>query len=368
MQGRGVSDALDAVRRRIDEIDARLQALLNERADCAIEVSEIKAKQLAEGEEPIFYRPEREADILRRIRATNRGAMPPEVMARLFREIISSCLSLEKPLSVATLGPPGTFTEEAAVKHFGHFARIHTFSSIDQVFREVDSDAAHYGVVPVENTTEGMVNQTLDCLMDCTLHICGEVELAVHQMLMCHAQAKPGEATEVVSHQQSLAQTRHWLDLCYPELPRRAVSSNGEAARLAAESPQILAVAGSRAAEIHGLRVLERNIEDVPGNKTRFVVIGKTIAGISGEDKTSILVTVRNEPGALYQILQPFQALEVSLTRLETRPLKGGSWSYAFFIDFSGHRDEALIARALEQLGQNVVNLRVLGSYPCAAL
>ncbi len=363
-----MSDALESVRRRIDEIDRALQELLNERAKCALEVSHIKARELVEGEHPVFYRPEREAQILRRIRESNRGDMPPEVMARLFREIISSCLYLELPLSVATLGPPGTFTEEAAVKHFGHFAQIQTFSSIDQVFREVESNAVHYGVVPVENTTEGMVNQTLDCLMDSALGICGEVELAVHQMLLCQSQSDPSKATEVVSHQQSLAQARRWLDVHFPELPRRAVSSNSEAAKLAAESPELIAVGGLRAAEIYGLRILERNIEDFPDNRTRFVVIGKTIAGTSGEDKTSILVTVKNEPGALYQILEPFQEFGVSLTRLETRPLKGGSWSYAFFIDFSGHRDEPNIARVLERIGGKVVNLRVLGSYPAAAI
>ena len=363
-----MSDSLEAVRRRIDEIDHALQELLNERAKCAVEVSRIKAQQLNEGELPVHYRPEREAQILRRIRSSNRGDMPPEVMARLFREIISSCLSLEQPLSVAALGPPGTFTEEATVKHFGHFALLQSHASIDQVFREVESDAAHYGVVPVENTTEGMVNRTLDCFMDSPLGICGEVELGIHQMLLAHEQADPENPVEVVSHQQSLAQTRRWLDSNYPDLPRRAVSSNGEAARLAAGSPELLAIGGRRAAEIYGLRILERNIEDFPHNKTRFVVIGKTLAGGSGHDKTSVLITVKNEPGALYDILEPFQEMGVSLTRLETRPLKGGSWSYAFFIDFSGHRDDPKIAEALERVGRKVVNLRILGSYPVAAI
>ena len=363
-----MSDDLSEVRRRIDEIDKALQALLNERASCALEVSKIKAVRLAEGESVVYYRPEREAEIVRRIRKSNRGDMPPDVMARLFREIISSCLSLESPLSVAALGPAGTFTEQAAVKHFGHFARIEPLSSIDQVFREVESDAVHYGVVPVENTTEGMVNHTLDCLMDSPLGVCGEVELPVHQMLLGREDCDPKVALEIVSHQQSLAQTRAWLNLNYPEVPKRAVSSNGEAARLAAESPERLAIGGLRAAEIHSLKVFERNIEDFPGNKTRFVVIGKTLAGASGEDKTSILVTVKNEPGALYQILEPFHSNGVSLTRLETRPLKGSSWSYAFFIDFSGHRDEQRIADVLAEVGEKVVNLRILGSYPAAAI
>ncbi len=363
-----MTDDLGQVRDRIDEIDRSLQALLNERASAALEVSRIKAAQLADGEEAVYYRPEREAQILRRIQDSNRGDMPPEVMARLFREIISSCLSLESPLSVAALGPAGTFTEQAAVKHFGHFARIEPLSSIAQVFREVESDAVHYGVVPVENTTEGMVNQTLDCLMDSPLGVCGEVELPVHQMLLGREDCDPSKAVEIVSHQQSLAQTRAWLDAHYVDLPRRAVASNGEAARLAAESPDRLAVGGLRAAEIHGLKVFDRNIEDFPDNKTRFVVIGKTLAGASGDDKTSVLVTVKNEPGALYHILEPFHACGVSLTRLETRPLRSGNWSYAFFIDFSGHRDEAHIEEVLSQIGGNVVNLRILGSYPAAAV
>ena len=363
-----MNDALETVRKRIDEIDQALQALLNERAKCAIEVSKIKAEQLGDSENPVFYRPEREAEILRRIRSSNRGDMPPEVMARLFREIMSSCLSLERPLSVAALGPPGTFTEEAAVKHFGHFAHLQSHTSIGQVFREVESDAAHFGVVPVENTTEGMVNHTLDCLMDSPLGICGEVELAIHQMLMCNESADPAQATEIVSHQQSLAQTRNWLDVNYPELPRRSVASNGEAARLAAESPDRLALGGQRAADIHGLRIVARNVEDRPDNKTRFVVIGKTLAGISGDDKSSVLVTVKNEPGALYRVLEPFRDMGVSLTRLETRPLRVGTWSYAFFIDFMGHRDEPRIAEVLQEIRSRVVNLRVLGSYPAAAI
>lgn len=360
--------SLAAVRGRIDAIDRELRELLDRRAACAIEVSRIRSREQHRRGRLLHYRPAREARILRRVRSGSGGAMPPEAMARLFREIMSCCLFLEQPLSVACLGPRGTFSEEAAVRQFGHFASLKRCAVIEQVFREVEADRSHFGVVPVENTTEGMVNRTLDCLVTSALGICGEVEVPVHQMLCAHPDADPRQAEEVVSHTQSFAQTRRWLDAHYPKLPRRPVSSNGEAARLAAHSPSLLAIANARAADLFGLRILRRNIEDYPGNRTRFLVVGKLRPGVSGRDKTSILVTAKDAPGSLYTILGPFHERGVNMTRLETRPLKGSHWAYQFFIDFHGHRDDERIAAMLEDLAVLAVNLRVLGSYPAAPI
>ena len=363
-----LSHSLEEVRGRIDAIDRELRKLLDRRAACAIQASRIRAREPEDEAAANHYRPAREARILRRIRSGSGGAMPPEAMARLFREIMSCCLWLEQPVSVACLGPQGTFSEEAAVRQFGHFASLKRCAVIEQVFREVEADRAHYGVVPVENTTEGMVNQTLDGLVTSSLGICGELELPVHQMLCARGDADPQQAEEIVSHTQSFAQTRRWLDTHHPGVPRRPVSSSGEAARLAAASPSRLAIANSRAAELFGLRILHRNIEDHPGNRTRFLTVGKSRPGVSGRDKTSILVTAKDAPGSLYAILGPFEARSVNMTRLETRPLKGSHWAYQFFIDFVGHRDEDRIAAMLKDLADLSVNLRVLGSYPAAPI
>ncbi len=358
---------LESVRQRIDAIDRDLQRLLNERAACALTVAEIKHAEPGD-QPPVFYRPEREAQILARIREENSGPLSDDAIARLFREIISCCLNLEQPLTIAYLGPPGTYTEAAAVKQFGHFASTRALASIDEVFREVESEGAHYGVVPVENSTEGMVNHTLDCFMESPVLICAEVELPIHHALLVNARAVDEPVTEIISHAQSLAQCRGWLDAHYPSIPRTAVNSNAEAARQAAERPGVAAVAGEMAAERYGLRILAARIEDQPDNKTRFLVIGRQKVGPSGRDKTSILVSTRNEPGALYKVLEPFHRHGISLTRIETRPAKSGSWSYVFFIDFDGHQSEPRIERVLDDVRQVAMEVRSLGSYPQAVV
>ncbi|MGE0624734.1 MAG: prephenate dehydratase [Pseudomonadales bacterium] len=363
-------ETLEAVRERMDGIDRELTRLLNERAACALRVGEIKLAESG-GETPVFYRPEREAQILARIQADNPGPLPNAELASLFREIISCCLSLEQPLTIAYLGPAGTYTETAAIKQFGHFARTRPMASIDEVFREVESGGVHYGVVPVENSTEGMVNHTLDCFMDSDLVICAEVELPIHHALMVAMNAGDAPIEEIVSHSQSLAQCRGWLDAHYPGVPRIPVNSNAEAARLvadAADGKHRAAIAGEMAAERYGLRILASNIEDHADNKTRFLVIGKQKVGPSGRDKTSILVSTRNEPGALYQVLGPFHHHGISLTRIETRPAKSGSWSYVFFIDFDGHQSEAATQRVLEEVRKVAMEVRSLGSYPQAVV
>jgi chorismate mutase/prephenate dehydratase len=359
-------DSLDAVRERIDAIDHDLTRLLNERAACALKVGEIKQADPS-GEAPVYYRPEREAQILKRIKAENQGPLTDDDLARLFREVLSCCLNLEQPLTIAYLGPAGTYTETAAIKQFGHFARTRSMASIDEVFREVESEGVHYGVVPVENSTEGMVNHTLDCFMESSLNICAEVELPIHHALLVSSTEGP-EIDEIVSHSQSLAQCRSWLDAHYPGVPRTPVNSNAEAARLVADHPGKAAIAGEVAAERYGLRIVASNIEDHAGNKTRFLVIGKQKVGPSGHDKTSLLVSTRNEPGALYQVLGPFHNHGISLSRIETRPAKSGSWSYVFFIDFDGHQSDPAIQAVLKEVGEVAMEVRPLGSYPQAVV
>jgi chorismate mutase / prephenate dehydratase len=362
-----MADDLDAIRSRIDAIDRELQRLLNERAQCALQVGEIK--QAVPGDEPpVFYRPEREAQILARLKKENTGPLSDQNMARLFREIISCCLNLEQPLMIAYLGPPGTYTEAAAIKQFGHFAGTRSMTSIDEVFREVESEGVHYGVVPVENSTEGMVNHTLDCFMESALSICAEVELPIHHALMVATDAGDAQIEEIFSHSQSLAQCRGWIDSHYPGVKRTPVESNAEAARRVAGVPGAAAIAGDMAAERYGLRILATSIEDRADNKTRFLVIGNQKVGPSGHDKTSILVSTRNEPGALYKILEPFHRHDISLTRIETRPARSGSWSYVFFIDFDGHQSQENIQRVLKEVGEVAMEVRSLGSYPQAVI
>ncbi|MEQ8859231.1 MAG: prephenate dehydratase [Pseudomonadales bacterium] len=369
--GKADEPTLDSVRARIDAIDRDLQRLLNERADCALTVARIKHAEPGD-QPPVFYRPEREAQILTRIKRENRGPLSDDDLARLFREIISCCLNLEQPLTIAYLGPAGTYTEAAAVKQFGHFAGTRALASIDEVFREVESEGAHYGVVPVENSTEGMVNHTLDCFMESSVLVCAEVELPIHHALMVSAESGARVANqpieEIISHAQSLAQCRGWLDAHYPGVPRTPVNSNAEAARLAAKKPGVAAIAGEVAAERYGLRILASRIEDHPDNKTRFLVIGRQRVGPSGHDKTSILVSTRNEPGALYKVLEPFHSHGISLTRIETRPAKSGSWSYVFFIDFDGHQSERRIQKVLDDVARVAMEVRSLGSYPQAVV
>lgn len=360
-------DPLRDVRTRIDDIDQQLQRLLNERAGCAQDVARIKLEQ-GEEAEPAFYRPEREAEILRAVMARNEGPLGAEDVARIFREIMSCCLSLEQPLTVAYLGPEGTFTEAAAIKHFGHFALNRPQASTDEIFREVASRAAHYGVVPVENSTGGMVSDTLDCFIASELKICGEVELPIHHNLMVGAGVGDDAITTIYSHEQSFAQCRTWLDMHQPHAARVAVASNADAARRAAKETGVGAIAGEMAADRYQLRIVASNIEDRPDNTTRFLVIGREEVGPSSADKTSILISTKNRPGALFRILEPFHRHGISLTRIETRPSRGGPWSYVFFIDFDGHQNSPDVQKVLTEVGERSIELRVLGSYPQSVL
>ena len=346
----------------IDAVDERLLALINERARYALQVAEAK---MAGGETECFHRPEREAEVLRRIAAHNQGPLSDEAVQRFFRELMSECLALEKPLSVAFLGPAGTFTQQAAYKHFGHAIVAESLPAIDEIFRAVESGDCQYGVVPVENSTEGVITHTLDSFLKSPLVIAGEVLLRIHHNLMTQAETL-GAIEEVFSHQQSLAQCREWLDRFLPRVPRTAVSSNGEAARLAAANPAAAAIAGEVAASLNRLEILARNIEDEPDNTTRFLVIGRTPVGATGNDKTSLLLSTRNHPGALYKLLEPFARLGLSMTKIESRPSRRGIWDYVFFIDIEGHQGDSAVAAALRDLEPNASMLKVLGSYPRA--
>jgi chorismate mutase/prephenate dehydratase len=360
------AEQLLVLRDQIDSIDQQIQGLINQRAQCAQKVAEVKQ---ASGQKDIqFYRPEREAQVLRRVMERNEGPLSDEEMARLFREIMSACLALEEPVKVAFLGPEGTFTQEAALKHFGHSAVAEPMASIDDVFREVEAGAAAYGVVPVENSTEGVISHTLDSFIESSLKVSGEVVLRIHQYLLVGENTRRDKISRIYSHSSSLAQCRKWLDQHYPGAERIAVSSNAEAARLVKGEWHSAAIAGDMASQLYGLEKIAEKIEDLPDNSTRFLIIGNQEVLGSGEDKTSLMVATRNQPGALHDLLEPFHRHNIDLTRVETRPSKVGAWSYVFFIDFAGHSDDDNVQSALKDVEQRVSDIKILGSYPKGVL
>jgi chorismate mutase/prephenate dehydratase len=355
---------LEAVRARIDAVDAQIHRCLNERARLAQQVGMSKA---AGGRAVDFYRPEREAQVLRAALARNAGPLRDEEVLRLFREIMSACLAQQEPLKVAFLGPEGTFTQTAVLNHFGHSVRALPLASIDEVFHEVEAGSADFGVVPIENSTEGTVNHTLDRFLTSPLKICGEVELRIRQHLMGRMSAL-SRIVRVCSHPQSLAQCREWLDEHLPGVEQVPVSSNAEGARRARDEQGTAAIAGDTAAEVYGLKVLAAEIEDRADNTTRFLVLGRKLFSPSGQDRTTLLVSVlhTDAPGALYRLLEPLAKHRVSLTRIESRPSRRRKWDYVFFIDFEGHAQDKHIAAALAALKKRTSLCRILGSYPRA--
>jgi len=354
---------LKAIRARIDQIDEKLQDLMSERARCALDVARLKQ---AAGDLD-YYRPEREAQVLQTALARNQGPLDDEVVARLFREIMSACLALQRPIAVAYLGPEGTYTEAAVFKHFGRAVSARPLAAIDEVFREVEAGAVDYGVVPIENSSEGAVDHTLDMFMSSPLRICSEIELRIHHNLLGKV-ANLAAAGRVYAHQMALAQCREWLDAHLSGVEREAVSSNAEAARRAQGETGAVAIAGANAAVIYGLDILAANIEDKPDNTTRFLVIGRKVPAPSGRDKTSLLVSTGNRPGALYRLLKPLAEHGISMTRIESRPSRREMWEYVFFIDIEGHAQEKKVAEAIARLEGESAMIKVLGSYPCAVL
>ncbi|MDD5267547.1 MAG: prephenate dehydratase [Methylococcales bacterium] len=355
---------LSEIRAKIDAIDEKILQLINQRASCAVEVAKTK---IAQGEQGTFYRPDRESLVLRRIMGLNQGPLSDDIVAGFFRELMSACLALEKPLDVAFLGPEGTFSQQAVFKHFGTAVKAVPAATINEIFNVVENGNCQFGVVPVENSTEGVISHTLDRFLNSPLKICGEVEIRVHQNLMGLVNSLD-EATEVFSHQQSLAQCRQWLDRHLPNARRVEVSSNTEAARQASTNKQAVAIAGIVAAEIYKLNVIEKNIEDEPNNTTRFIIIGQQVSASTGNDKTSLVVSTGNQPGALYKILEPFAKFGIGMVNIESRPSRQGLWDYIFFIDIEGHNEDKDIAQALDSVKENVKMFKLLGSYPKAIL
>nr|WP_101123140.1 prephenate dehydratase [Neisseria meningitidis] len=350
-------------RNAIDTIDAEILRLLNERAQHAHAIGELKGTGAV-------YRPEREVAVLRRIQDLNKGPLPDESVARLFREVMSECLAVERPLTIAYLGPQGTFTQQAAIKHFGHAAHTMACPTIDNCFKQVETRQADYLVAPVENSTEGSVGRTLDLLAVTALQACGEVVLRIHHNLLRKNNGSTEGIAKVFSHAQALAQCNDWLGRHLPNAERIAVSSNAEAARLVAESDDgtVAAIAGRTAAEIYGLDMVAECIEDEPNNTTRFLVMGHHETSASGSDKTSLAVSAPNRAGAVASLLQPLTESGISMTKFESRPSKSVLWEYLFFIDIEGHRRDAQIQTALERLGERASFVKVIGSYPTAVL
>ncbi|MGY8857585.1 MAG: prephenate dehydratase [Pseudomonadales bacterium] len=361
---------LDNIRQNIDAVDCEIQTLINNRAKLAQQVAMVKKNHIAadDNSNPIFYRPEREAQVLKAVMERNAGPIADEKMARLFREIMSVCLDLEAPQRIAFLGPVGTFTHAAALKHFGKAADTVPMTTITDVFREVEAGTAMYGVVPVENSSEGVVNHTLDGFLSSTLKIIGEVELPIHQNFLVAEHTKIDGLSRIYSHQQSLAQCRHWLDVNFPNVERVAVSSNGEAARRLKNEWHSAAIAGDVAVAEYGLHKLYSNIEDNPSNTTRFLIIGHEAIAPSGQDKTSIVVSAHDKAGALIEILKPLSYHGVSMTSIETRPERPNKWAYVFFIDMNGHVNDPNVSAAIGDIRPLVKDLRILGSYPKAVL
>jgi chorismate mutase / prephenate dehydratase len=357
---------LGNIRESIDAIDARIHALLNERARFAQLVGISKSSS---GKAVDYYRPEREAEVLRLALRRNKGPLRDEEIARLFREIMSACLAQQEPLKVAFLGPEGTFTQAAVLKHFGSSVRALPLAAIDEIFHEVEGGVADFGVVPIENSSEGTVNHTLDMFLTSGLKICGEVELRISHYLMGKMRGLEG-ILRVCAHPQALAQCRGWLDDQLPEVERIGVSSNAEGARRARDERGTAAIAGHAAAEIYSLNLLANEIEDRPDNTTRFLVIGRKLFSASGADRTTLLISTSDTDGsgALFQLLEPLARHRVNMTRIESRPSRRRKWDYVFFIDIEGHVSEPAVAKALAALEARASLFKILGSYPKAVL
>lgn len=370
-----VNNKLLQLRHRIDAIDTEVLTLLNARAQCAEEVAIVKKEEHqtdvpttpTHTMEVCFYRPEREAQILQRMKQENQGPLRDEQVTKIYRDIISSCLALEECLKIAYLGPEGTFTQSATRKHFGDWVETLPQKSIADVFQEVEVGRAHYGVIPIENSTGGIVSHTLDRFIKSPLSICGEIELPIHHNFM--SLSKDWQYVHhVYSHQQSLVQCQQWLKENIPNATLTAVESNAEAAKLASTDATSAAISSREAASIYGLPIIQQRIEDDANNTTRFIVIAKQNNAPSGYDKTSLLISAKNQPGALFKLLKPLAKHGVDMSRIESRPSQNANWEYVFFLDIKGHIEDDTVQAALEELEQQTNLLRVLGSYPVAIL
>lgn len=347
-------------RDQIDSIDQQMLALLNKRASLAQSIGHVKAKTDA----PVM-RPEREAQVLDKLNAANTGPLNAQHIHTLFKEIMSACRSLEREVHVAFLGPLGTYSEQAVWSFFGHCVQAEPVETIEEAFRQLQAQQVDFAVVPVENSAEGSVARTLDALVESTALVCGEVQLPIHHQLLCQTGTLEG-IQKICAHPQALAQCRNWLAQYAPNIQQETVASNGVAAKMASEDNSVGAIAGQAARERYGLKAFQEHIQDDAHNTTRFLVLGNQVTGPSGQDKTSLVASVPNQPGAVYKMLEPFNAENVSMTRLESRPARNGRWEYYFFIDLQGHQSEPAVTKALDQLKKNASFLKVLGSYPAA--
>ncbi|MBL6984952.1 MAG: prephenate dehydratase [Candidatus Thioglobus sp.] len=354
---------LAELRVEIDALDREVQALIGKRADLAGEVAEVKK---ADDANSVFYRPEREAQVLRSIIEHNESQLKDKDMAHIFREIMSACLALEQPLNIAYLGPEGTFTQEAALKHFGHAVSTLDCGSIDEIFHQVEKGNAHYGVVPIENSSNGVIGGTVDMLYSQDLKVCGEVEISIQHQLMSADQSV--EIKTIYAHQQALDQCQRWLANHYPNAQLKAVSSNALAARMVKDEVGAAAIASEAALGLYGLERIAKNIEDKAGNTTRFLVLSKESVDPSGEDKTSILVITKHESGALFDLLEPFKDQGINMMQLARHPIPGVKWEYLFLIDIEGHQNDEKVKHALAEVEKRVLKVDVLGSYPVAVL
>ncbi len=358
------NDGLNQVRQRIDALDTDIQRLISERAALAVEVRGAKGELSGAAE---YYRPEREAQVLRAVIERNVGPLSDSVMLRLFREIMSACLAQQEPMKIAYLGPEGTFTQQAVYRQFGHSVQSIAQPSIEDVFLQVQAAEADFGVVPVENSSQGMVSHTLDMFLNAEVTICAEVELRIHQHLITTARALAG-IERIYAHAQSLAQCKHWIKAHLPEAELIAVSSNAEAVRRVRALPDAAAIAGRHAAEVYGVPVLFGDIEDHVDNTTRFLVLGRKLLEPSGDDKTTLLVAGTDGAGALFRLIEPLARHGVNMNRIESRPSRQGRWDYVFFIDADGHYGDPGLSAALAELEGEARMVRVLGSYPRAVL
>ena len=361
----GDAPDLAEIRKRINEIDEQLQALINERARFAQQVGVAKGEF---GSAVDYYRPEREAEILRSVVDRNDGPLRDDEMLRLFREIMSACLAQQEPLKIGFLGPEGTFTQTAVFKHFGHSVRALPFHTIDEVFQEVESGVADFGVVPIENSTEGSVNNTLDMFLTSPLKITGEIELRIEQHLLGRM-AGLENIERICAHEQSLAQCRGWLREYLPHIELIGMSSNAAGARRARDEDGTAAIGPDVAATVYDLRILVNGIEDRSDNSTRFLVVGRELLAASGNDKTTLLVSTADTAGGagvLHQLLQPLAEHNVVMTFIESRPSRRKNWDYVFFIDLDGHAEEQPVSEALARLEKESSLFRVLGAYPKA--
>ena len=351
------NESVDVLRKKIDQIDEKIVNLLNARASLAQHIGHSKSLSSQE-----VYVPNREKEILQQVSELNRGPLPTDAIRSVFREIISGCRSLEARLNVAFFGAEATYSHLAAKEKFGSSADLRSTASITEVFQEVSQDRASFGVVPIENSTEGVVAHTLDCLVESDLQICAEVYLDIHHHLLSKS-GKADDVRRILSHPQALAQCRGWLTAHFPRITVEEVASTAHGAIAAANDSNIAAISSALAKEVYNLSAVASNIEDRSNNITRFVVIGKLLTKACGDDKTSLVFSAKDKPGVLFQMLQPFARSRINLSKIESRPMKNKPWEYLFFLDLRGHRDQPVVKRAMAELEKNCVFLKVLGSY-----